>query len=80
MRIVSSSGEVLSDTTFTGEFRHLSGFGGRYALLTGSYAQALTVNGVTGKVTVQADGRQVLYVDGKIVVMGLNRLDAFSVG
>ena len=79
VRIVASSGGVLSDTAFTGEFRHLSGFGGRYALLTDGYAQALTANGVTGKVTVQADGRQVLYVDGKIVVMGLNRLDAFSV-
>ncbi|MBR3778717.1 MAG: hypothetical protein IKL13_03205 [Clostridia bacterium] len=78
--IVSSSGTVLCDVAFTGEFRHLSGFGGRYALLTDSYAQALTVNGVTDKVTVQADGRQVLYTDGTVVVMGLNRLDAFSVG
>lgn len=79
VQIVSSSGGVLHGTGFDGEFRHLSGFGGRYALLTDGYAQALTANGVTEKVAVQADGRQVLHIDGKIVVMGLNRLDAFSV-
>ena len=79
VQIVSSSGEVLCGTDFDGEFRHLSGFNGRYAVLTDRYAQALTVNGVTEKVTVEADGRQILYVDGRIVVMGLSRLDAFSV-
>ena len=80
VQIISSSAAVLCNVDFTGEFRHLSGFGGRYALLTDSYAQALTVNGVTDRASVQADGRQALYADGAIVVMGLNRLDAFSVG
>lgn len=79
VEVLSSSGAAQCAVSFTGEFRHLSGFGGRYALLTDSYAQALTVNGVTDKVTVQADGRQAMYADGKIVVMGLNRLEAFPV-
>ena len=80
VKVISSSGTVACNVPFTGEYRHLSGFGGRYALLTDSYAQAFTVNGVTGKVTVQADGRQVTYTGTRVVVMGLNRLDAFSVG
>ena len=78
--IVSSAGTAVCSVPFTGEFRHLSGFDGRYALLTDSYAQAFTVNGVTGKAAVQADGRQVTYTGTRIVVMGLNRLEAFSVG
>lgn len=80
VRLISSSGTAVNHISFRGEFRHLSGFGGRYALLTDSYAQAFTVNGVTGEVAVQADGRQVAYVDGQVVLMGLNRLEAFAVG
>lgn len=80
VQLISSTGTLVSEVAFRGEFRHLSGFGGQYALLTDSYAQAFTANGVTGEVAVQADGRQVLYADGQIVVMGLNRLEAFSVG
>ena len=80
VKVISSAGAAVTGQTFTGEFRHLSGFGGRYALLTDSYAQAFTANGVTGKASVQADGRQVAYIGGQVVVMGLNRLDAFAVG
>lgn len=78
--ILSSAGKVQNRAAFVGEFRHLSGFGGRYAVLTDSHAQAFTINGVTEEVAVQADGRQVLYAGDAILVMGLNRLEAFSVG
>lgn len=79
VRLLSSAGTVVNHLSFRGEFRHLSGFNGQYALLTDGYAQGFTVHGVTPEAAVQADGRQVMYADGQIVVMGLNRLEAFSV-
>jgi hypothetical protein len=50
-----------------------------YVLLTDSTAQAISANGVGGKITVAADSRQAVYIDGHVVVMGLNRLDSFAI-
>lgn len=80
VHLLSSSGAVANRLPFRGEFRHLSGFDGRYTLLTDRYVQGLTVHGVTTEVAVQADGRQAVYTEEKLVVMGLNRLEAFSAG
>ena len=77
VEVVVSSGLVQSSVTFTGEFRHLSGHGGQYALLTDSFARCLSGNGADGLLPVAADGRQVVTVKGGLVVMGLNRLEYY---
>ena len=75
--VLSSAGTRLCSMEFAGEFRHVSGCDGRYALLTDSHAHAFTSAGVSFTATVQADGRQVIYTEDALVVMGLNRLEAF---
>ena len=77
VEVVASSGLVQSSVTFTGEFRHLSGHGGQYALLTDSFARCLSGNGADGLLPVAADGRQVVTAKGGLVVMGLNRLEYY---
>ena len=76
--VVASSGLVQSNVTFTGEFRHLSGHDGQYALLTDSDARHLSGNGADGLISVAADGRQVVTVADGLVVMGLNRLEYYQ--
>lgn len=76
--VLSSGGAELFSTEFDGEFRHLAGVGGQYTLLTDYSAQAFSASGLSGTVTVSADGRQAVYAVDKIVVMGLNRLEAFT--
>lgn len=76
--VLSSVGTRLSSLAFDGEFRHISGSDGRYALLTDSHAHAFTSAGGDFVAEVQADGRQVVYTETGLVVMGLNRLEAFS--
>lgn len=78
--VLSSGGAEQCRAAFGGEFRHLSGCDGRYALLTDSAVSALTADGVVTTVSVQADGRQVIYAEGHLVVMGLNRLESYPVG
>lgn len=76
--VLSSGGAEHCTTEFEGEFRHLSGVQGQYTLLTDHSVQAFSAAGVTDTVTVSADGRQAVYAVDKIVVMGLNRLEAFT--
>ena len=77
--VVLSSGGVEQFTAeFEGEFRHLSAVQEQYTLLTDSSVQAFFAGGMTGAVAVSADGRQAIYAADKIVVMGLNRLEAFT--
>lgn len=78
--ILSSGGAEQYRMEFDGEFRHLSGCAERYALLSDSHVQAFTVDGVKASAPVQADGRQVVFAEGHVVVMGLNRLESISVG
>ena len=75
--VLTSAGSEKLRLPFEGEFRHLSGGEGRYALLTDSAAQALTADGVEHTVSVPADGRQVVFAEGQLVVMGLNQMDAY---
>lgn len=75
--VLSSGGVEQSNTEFDGEFRHLSALQERYALLTDSNVYAFSATGLTDILAVSADGRQVVSAEGKIVVMGLNRLEAF---
>ena len=77
VEVVTASGLVQSNVTFSGEFRHLSGHGGQYALLTDSAARRLSANGADGLVSVPADGRQVVNAGDGLVVMGLNRLEYY---
>lgn len=79
MVVLSSGGAEQYRTEFEGEFRHLSGEQGQYALLTDSRVFAFSADGLKGTVGVQSDGRQTIFADGQIVVMGLNRLDAYSI-
>ena len=78
--VLNSAGAQQTRVEFDGEFRHLSGCADRYALLTDSQVQAFTSIGVVGAVSVQADGRQAVYAEGHVVVMGLNRLESYPVG
>ena len=78
MVVLSSAGQQLCRLDFEGEFRHLSGFDGRYALLTDSRAHAFTSSGAAFTASVQADCRQAVFAEEQLVVMGLNRLEAFS--
>ena len=75
--VLSSVGTRLCSMEFAGEFRHVSGYEGRYALLTDGHAHAFTSAGVAFTASVQADGRQVIFAEDALVVMGLNRLEAF---
>ena len=77
MEVVTASGLVQSNVAFSGEFRHLSGHGGQYALLTDSAARRLSANGADGLVSEAADGRQVVNAGDGLVVMGLNRLEYY---
>ena len=79
VQVISSSGSVKSYARFEGEFRHLSGHEGMYVLLTDSTAQTISANGVGGKIAVAADSRQAVYADGHVVIMGLNRLESFTI-
>lgn len=76
--VLSSGGAEQFTTEFEGEFRHLAGVGEQYTLLTDNSAQAFSAGGLSGTVTVSADGHQAVYAVDKIVVMGLNRLEAFA--
>lgn len=78
--VLSSAATRLSSVPFDGEFRHVSGFDGRYALLTDTHAHAFTADGVSFAAEVQADGRQAVFAEEGLVVMGLNRLEAFPAG
>lgn len=78
VEVVASSGLVQSNVTFTGEFRHLSGHNGQYALLTDSNVRCLSANGADGLVSVAADGRQTVTAKDGLVVMGLNRLEYYQ--
>ena len=75
--VLSSGGAEQSTVAFEGEFRHLAGVQEQYTLLTDNSVQAFSAAGRNGTVTVSADGRQAVYATDKIVVMGLNRLEAF---
>ena len=77
--VLSADGAARCHLDFDGEFRHLSGCDGRYALLTDSRVQAFTADGGVGAASVLGDGRQAVYTEQRFVVMGLNRLEAFSV-
>lgn len=76
--VLSSAGAQQYRLEFEGEYRHLSGCQGRYALLTDSAVQAFAADGFCGDAAVQADGREAVFAEGQIVVMGLNRLEAYT--
>lgn len=76
VHLVNTDGDLLTQMDFTGEFRHLSGYDGEYALLTDSAVYKITADGVQGSAATAADGRQVLLNEDTAVVLGLNRLTA----
>ena len=77
--VVSASGEESCCVVFSGEFRHLSGCDGQYALLTDGHAYLFSADGSDGRAAVPADGQQVVNAAGKAVVMGRNQLQMFTV-
>lgn len=79
VEILSAAGTAEQTLGFEGEFRHLSGCAGRYALLTDRFVQSLSVHGVGAQHSVQTDGLQAVCSEEQVMVMGLNRLEAFSV-
>ena len=78
VHLVNTSGDLLAQVDFTGDFRHLSGEGDAFALLTDSAVYKITRDGVVGSAATAADGRQVLLLEDKAVVLGLNRLTAHT--
>lgn len=79
VEVITSSGTASCNVVFTGEYRHLSGCDGQFALLTDTYVQLLTVAGSRGQAAVPADGRQAVYAAGKAVVLGRNELNVYTV-
>ncbi len=77
VHIVNKEGIPTATVPFEGVFRDLSEQGGRYVLLTDTYAQRLTATGEEKRVTVEADGRQAVLDGENAVVLGLNRLLAY---
>ena len=77
--IISATGTVVQTMSFTGEFRHLSGYNGTYTLLTDRTVHVLSAAGVKGTATAPADGLQAVWAADKAVVMGRNQLGAYSV-
>lgn len=79
VEVITSAGVASCNVMFDGEFRHLSGFDGQYALLTNQYVQLISPAGDKGKASVSADGQQAVVVAGKVVVMGRNELKLYTV-
>lgn len=79
LAILSADGKVKSSAPFTGEFRHLSGHKGRYALLTDTFVQPFSLSGVGEPIGVEGDGRQAIVNPLQVVLMGLNRLEAYAI-
>ncbi len=77
--VVSATGSESCCVPFTGEFRHLSGTNGQFALLTDGYVYLLSAAGAEGRAVVPADGQQAVYAAGKAVVMGRNQLQVYTV-
>jgi len=78
VHLVNTDGVLLTSMDFTGEFRHLSGYEGEYALLTDSMVYKITNDGVAGTAVTASDGRQALLNEDMAVVLGLNRLTAHN--
>lgn len=76
VHVVGKDGEPLTTVEFTGEWRHLSGQDGSYALLTDTYAQKIGKSGSEGTVAVGSDGQQAVLDGNAVIVLGLNRLDS----
>jgi hypothetical protein len=79
VHIVNKKGEAIRTVSFTGVYRHLSGYQHRYVLLTDSYVQTLSATAEGTPVPVEADGQQVILTNHQAVVLGLNRLAAYDV-
>ena len=77
--VISTTGAEECCVPFDGEFRHLSGTNGKFALLTDDYVYLLSAAGAEGRARVPADGQQAVYAAGKAVVMGRNQLDVYTV-
>lgn len=79
VEVLTAAGVRSCSVVFEGEFRHLSGCDGQYALLTDRYVQLLSVSGDKGKASVASDGQQAVSAVGKVVVMGRNELNVYTV-
>ena len=78
IHVVGKDGNPLTTVEFTGDLRHLSGQAGAYAVLTDSYVQKITKNGVDGEADMAADGQQVILDGQSAIVLGLNRIDCYA--
>ena len=77
VHVVSKEGDLLSAVEFTGEFRHLAGYGQQYLLLTDGYVQTLTAFGAGGMAAVPADGQQAVLCGDRAAVLGLNLIQTY---
>ena len=78
IHLVGADGEPQVTETFSGEFRHLAGQDSTYVLLTNSMVQLITPDGAGQPQAVDADGRRVALNKDIAVVLGLNRITAFT--
>ena len=78
IHIVTTEGKATCTMDFIGAFRDLAGHEHQYALLTDTYVQAFSATAEGDTVPVEADGRQVAVSDEQVVVLGLNRLEAYD--
>lgn len=77
IHVVGKDGEPLTTVEFDGEFRHLSGQDGSYALLTDAQLLKIGKNGLTATADTGADGQQAVLDGEHGIVLGLNRLDSY---
>lgn len=78
IHVVNTDGTAARVIEFTGDFRDLAGDNHQYALLTDAYVQAFSAAAEGHTIPVEADGQQVAVADEQVVVLGLNRLEAYA--
>ncbi|MBQ1203509.1 MAG: hypothetical protein II363_02285 [Clostridia bacterium] len=78
VQVVNKKGEPSCTVPFSGEFRQLSSNGKRYVLLTDSAVTEITAAGQGKQAAVDNDGQQAVLTGHRVVVLGLNRVQAYD--
>lgn len=78
VHVINKKGEPSCMVPFSGEFRQISASGKRYVLLTDAAATEITAAGQGKQAAVENDGQQAVLSGQRVVVLGLNRVQAYT--
>lgn len=78
VHVINKKGEPSCTVPFSGEFRQISASGKRYVLLTDTAAMEITAAGQGKQAAVENDGQQAVLSGQRVVVLGLNRVQAYA--